>query len=111
MLLLEKEDAMKPRLQTAIFGTTSNVVPNDNGFHWRKTGGYAGEKTLSRIIQRAIAAGYTKADEGLTGTPDGSHMGSGQVYVGPNKERLVINSSYGVTKERNYFSATLTRNG
>jgi hypothetical protein len=96
----------KPNIQTAIFANRP-VVHHSDGVSWSKQGGYAGAKTLGKIVERAIAANFTKADIQDISSPDGSHVGATQGYLGPLNEQLIITETYGVTKDANKFSATL----
>jgi len=74
---------------------------------WRKSGGYAGEKTLKRLRDKAISLGFKKADDNQYGNPDGSVVGSGSNYVHPDGHVLNLDSSYGVVKSENRFRANL----
>ena len=103
--------AKKPNIQKEIFGTLPDVKQYGTVLTWSKKGGYAGEKTLARIVQRAMDKGFVQRSNKATGTPDGSHMGTGEVFKAPTGECLTINYSYGVTKDKNYFFAELRLNG
>ena len=74
---------------------------------WSKSGGHAGSKVLQRVREAARAAGFKVASEGTHGTPDGSHMGSGNELV---KDGVTVGcaSSYGVTAFENHFYIHVT---
>lgn len=75
---------------------------------WTKTGGYAGEKVLARVRERALELGYMATSSNSSGTPDGSHVGSGTVLEATDGSvQLTFDRSYGVTKDKNRFSLTV----
>jgi hypothetical protein len=75
---------------------------------WAKHGGHMGTTQLRKLVQKAREQCFTEADCVMTGTPDGSHMGSGRSFIsGCGTYTLRISASYGVTKENNNYHAVL----
>lgn len=79
----------------------------DNYF-WDKQGGYAGENALKRVMEAAKKAGFKPGSTKYHNSPDGSVIGSGDVYTDGTYD-LHLYSSYGVTAASNNYSITLTK--
>jgi hypothetical protein len=78
---------------------------------WHKSRGHAGRNTISRVVEKALKAGFVAKNTNFNNTPDGSHMGRGTYYTKHVRGKLVAtlytSSSYGVTSYENSFSIHL----
>lgn len=74
--------------------------------HWHKSGGYAGDKAISKLRSAAKAAGFVSQEEKRNDSPDGYVMGGSSDLV---KGSVVITTSrhFGVTKTNNSYSITV----
>lgn len=71
---------------------------------WSKRGGYAGQKTIKKVVDAAKAAGWKEKKSTPTASASGSMMGHDTVYVDDQGNELGIDQSYGVTKADNRYS-------
>lgn len=75
----------------------------DGNWSWQKKSGHAGAKVISRVIQAAEAAGWTRGEQQQHGIPDGSVMGSSNEMHSPEGHKLSWYQSYGSTSYDNWF--------
>jgi len=75
---------------------------------WSKRGGYAGEKSIAKFVDKIKAAGWEEYDSSQHSVPDGSVMGHGTSYISPDGKHIANTSkSYGSTASSNYYSISI----
>jgi len=80
---------------------------SDGNYSWTQRGGYT--QATNEAVEKALAAGFSRASGGHTGNPDGSVMGSEDTYTHPDGWVLYASSSYGNTKSDNWHMITLRK--
>lgn len=75
---------------------------------WRKRGGHAGSKIISKVIQKAKAVGFKPASFFGNSHPAGNWVSSDETYLHPDGWILTFGSSYGQTKSDNSFWVRLS---
>jgi len=82
---------------------------NSYSASWRKDGGHAGSKMVSKTMKTAEDLGWTHEFK-QSSHPTGSHVANMHDLYGPEgKYKLVGFSSYGNTAHDNYFSLKLSK--
>lgn len=103
--LFEEKDAAFAKFAKKILPSGFEVYGKEAS--WRKKGGHAGANQLDKVIEKAEKLGFVDKSRSTSGSPDGSHVGSGTTLVHPDGYELTTSQSYGVTARDNWFSATL----
>ena len=107
--LINEETAMMKRL-LRLNGVTklpSGTDISDLEVNWRKSGGYAGEKTIGNMRQQLEEAGWTEGAGTCGISPDGSFSRNGDTYISPDRKIVAfMYSYYGSTSYDNSFSIT-----
>jgi len=78
-------------------------------FSWYKRHGHAGRNMIERAVGKAKKLGFVSGKFGCHGTPDGSVMGSSEVFHHPEGWEMLTSSSYGCVAYDNSFSITLRK--
>jgi hypothetical protein len=102
---LSPEAAKERKALTKMMPSGSKATAD--GVRWEKRGGQAGKKILSKLVEKATAAGFVQQTHESHSSQAGP-VGSGQVYKHPNGHTLRTDKSFGATADSNWYSATLT---
>jgi hypothetical protein len=70
---------------------------------WHKRGGHAGSKQIHKALEKLKAMGFRPHTSADRSVPDGSVMGTENVYVNDTGDSVHITQSYGVTSTDNSF--------
>lgn len=85
----------------------SGTVFRTNKVHWEKSGGYAGDKILSKVKAQLRDAGWQRVSGSNGSSADGSLAGSDSRYVSPDRRiEVTYYSYYGATSRDNSYGFT-----
>lgn len=76
---------------------------------WSKVGGYAGEKKIKSVLEKAETLGFKKKKSSNSDNADGSVIGFNNVLIHPEGWELNMYRSYRHTASSNRYSVTLKR--
>ena len=93
-----------------LFPSGSKIDKLDNSLRWEKTGGFAGEKTISTAEEKLKKAGFKNSDLKTIGLPDGSTSGF-RTYLLNKKLGWYVEliQFYGATSSSNKYVITLKK--
>jgi hypothetical protein len=96
------------RMAKAIMPGPSVFDPKAGTAQWSKSGGYAGNEVLNRILEKAKKMGFKPASFFGDSHPAGNWTSSSETYLHRDGWILTFGSSYGQTKSENSFWAKLS---
>lgn len=109
---LYKEDTEEVNLKKLLKQNGVTKLPSGTKFktyeiYWSKEGGYAGEKTLSRIRAQIRDGGWKKIINRKDASPDDSWDADTNIYISPDGNVIMsYYSYYGATAADNSFFFT-----
>ena len=89
-------------------GSTVETYNGSTRISWSKRGGYAGENSIIRTKEKAMAVGFEKGNTTHSAVPDGSRTGRGTELTDADGATLSYSLSYGSTASSNSYYITLT---
>lgn len=91
-------------------GKGSFIDPKHGYARWEKASGHAGAKTLSKVREAALRAGFASLPANITTDATGDRVSRGSTLV-MDGVSVTFYSHYGQTAYENHFSITVNAKG
>ena len=91
---------MPSKTEVSPYGNTSRCA------WWEAKGGFAGEKTVQRVVTAALLLGFLQKDAAVGGNAEGTTSRYARTFT-KDDQRLVVSTFYGQTPRDNRYSITL----
>jgi len=98
----------KKLLKSLKMPSSTEVIQRENNIleaRWRKVGGFAGERSIKRVAEEAVGAGFRVIGPADSTSADGSRVTHGSWFS--NDDLLSVTKTYGVTSKQNEFSIVI----
>lgn len=104
------------KLHTCIVKVAKQILPaghrsqeNWDTASWYKRSGHAGAGMIDRAVKKAEALGFKPGKFDCHGSPDGTYVGSSEVYSHPDGWELSFWRTYGAVAYDNSFGMELKK--